>query len=62
VYVLSLLCRLVDGEEYDRIYNEDSDLTVLEDTAIILESFLSNLEETRLKEGLDLLQDVKCQV
>nr|XP_022331122.1 uncharacterized protein LOC111129178 isoform X2 [Crassostrea virginica] len=58
-YILYLLCRLNDGENYLNKYSEESTLTVLEDAAEILEIFLTNVKQSFQKEGKDLLRAVK---
>lgn len=61
-YILYLLCRLNDGENYLNKYSEESTLTVLEDAAEILEIFLTNVKQSFQKEGKDLLRAVKEEV
>ncbi|XP_055997541.1 telomeric repeat-binding factor 1-like [Ostrea edulis] len=61
IYILSLICRLVDGEVYEMKYTEDSKLTVLEDAADVLKILLTDMEEPLLKEGRDLLDELKLQ-
>lgn len=61
-YILYLLCRLNDGENYLNKYSEESTLTVLEDAAEILEIFLMNVKQSFQKEGKDLLRAVKEEV
>ncbi|XP_062581323.1 telomeric repeat-binding factor 2-like [Saccostrea cucullata] len=61
IYILPLICRLVDGETYDTKYVEESNLTVLEDAAGILETFLKDAARSLQKEGLDFLDELKQQ-
>ncbi|XP_061182545.1 telomeric repeat-binding factor 2-like [Saccostrea echinata] len=61
IYILSLLCRLVDGETYETKYEAGSNLTVLEDAAGILETFLKDIPQSLQKEGHDFLDTLKQQ-